>query len=164
MEESGTVVKVLGERAESKTASSLAEVEVAARGECAHCPAHGMCNWTGQRTRTVLAINTAGARVGDTVVISFKPAVRLRSSLVVFGIPALGMLAGVVLGSLVVRREAWAGVLAGAGLVLGFGIVRLLDLLASRSGRVLPVVVGIQNAKEPPQYQSVVNETIITRD
>lgn len=144
MEEAGRVVGVTGSRA---------EVEVAARGECAHCPAHGMCNWTGQKTKTVLAANEVRAQVGDLVIISLGRAAGIRSNLLVFGIPALGMLAGVLVGSLVIGRELWAGVLAGVGLALGFVVVMVIDRAAGRSGRVLPVVVRILGADAGPRLR-----------
>lgn len=132
MEETGRVTKILGNRA---------EVEVEAKGACEHCGARGVCNWTGEKTRTVLALNRAAARVRDKVVLATGRSAGLRSNLLVFGIPALGMLAGILVGSLALRRDLWAGVMAGVGLGLGFGIVKLIDLAAERSGKALPVIV-----------------------
>jgi hypothetical protein len=35
----------------------------------------------------------------------------------------------------------WSGILAGVGLALGFGIVKVIDVSVNRSGRSLPVIV-----------------------
>ncbi len=134
MEETGTVVGFRG---------TQAEVEIPARGECSHCPAHSLCNWTGQKTRMILAANAVQARLGDRVLLSLSPKRKVSSNLLVFGIPTLGMLVGVLLGSLVFRTELWAGVLTGVGLTAGFLLVKLIDGLAGRSGKILPVVVKI---------------------
>jgi hypothetical protein len=58
MRETGRVVSTRNDRA---------EVEVAAKGECEHCTAAGICNWTGTSLRKVLAVNKVGAAKGDTV-------------------------------------------------------------------------------------------------
>ena len=60
MRENGKVVSTRDDRA---------EVEVAARGECEHCTAAGICNWTGTSLRKVLAVNKVGATAGDAVVL-----------------------------------------------------------------------------------------------
>lgn len=132
MRENGKVVSTRNDRA---------EVEVAAKGECEHCTAHGICNWTGTSLRKVLAVNRAGAAAGDAVEIETVAGTGAKSNLLVFGIPVLLMLAGVLVGGLILRRDMWSAVLAGVGLVLGFGIVKVIDTRMNRSGRSLPVIV-----------------------
>jgi len=132
MRETGKVVS---------TNSGRAEVEVAARGECEHCSAHGICNWTGTSTRKVLAVNRVGAAAGDIVELDTVEGVGAKSNLLVFGIPVLFMVAGVLVGGLVLRRDLWSGILSGVGLALGLGIVKVIDISVNRSGRSLPVIV-----------------------
>lgn len=132
MRETGKVVSTKNDRA---------EVEVAAKGECEHCTAHGICNWTGTTTRKVLAVNRAGAAAGDVVEIDTVAGTGARTNLVVFGIPVVLMLAGVLIGGLVLRKDMWSAILAGVGLVLGFGIVKVIDIAVNRSGRSLPAIV-----------------------
>jgi positive regulator of sigma E activity len=139
MRETGKVVNVRGGRA---------EVEVAARGECEHCSAHGICNWTGNSIRRVLAVNRAGAVAGDTVELESTEGTGARSNLLVFGIPALMMVAGVLVGGLVLRKDLWSGILSGVGLALGFGIVKVIDIAVHRSGRSLPVIVRLAEKSE----------------
>jgi len=142
MEETGKVIKTEGGRA---------EVEVAVRGECEHCAARGMCNWTGQNTSSVIAVNQAGAVVGDCVILRTGHAG--RSYLIVFGIPALGMVVGVLVGGLLLKQDLWSGILAGVGLVLGLGVIKLIDLAAGRSGKTLPVIVRVIGPDETQRHQ-----------
>jgi sigma-E factor negative regulatory protein RseC len=132
MRETGKIISTRRDRA---------EVEVAARGECEHCTAHGICNWTGTSTRKVLAVNKVGAGTGDTVELEMTEGTGAKTNLLVFGIPVLLMFAGVLIGGLVLRRDMWSGILAGVGLALGFGIVKVIDIAVNRSGRSLPVIV-----------------------
>jgi sigma-E factor negative regulatory protein RseC len=132
MRETGKVVGTKNDRA---------EVEVAARGECEHCTAHGICNWTGTSLRKVLAVNKAGAAAGDVVELETVEGTGAKSNLLVFGIPVVLMVAGVLIGGLMLRKDMWSGILAGVGLALGFGIVKVIDIAVNRSGRSLPVIV-----------------------
>lgn len=132
MQEAGRIVAVRGSRA---------EVDVEARGECEHCSAHGICNWTGNTLRRVLAVNEAGAAVGDAVMLEMTEGTGAKSNLLVFGLPAALMLAGVLVGGLVLKKDLWSGILAGVGLTLGVTLLKVIDLSVSRSGRNLPVII-----------------------
>jgi positive regulator of sigma E activity len=132
MRENGKVVSTKNDRA---------EVEVAAKGECEHCTAAGICNWTGTSVRKVLTVNKVGAGAGDTVELETVEGSGAKTNLLVFGIPVALMFAGVLVGGLVLRKDTWSGILAGVGLALGFGIVKAIDVSVNRSGRSLPVIV-----------------------
>lgn len=124
-----------------------AEVEIEARGSCDGCGARGLCNWTGTKHRRVLAVNRIGAAAGDAVVIELAERARLGSNLAVFGIPAALMLAGTLLGGLLIS-DRWAVILAGVGLGVGLAVVKLIDVRAAKSGRSLPVIVRIDDAEK----------------
>jgi positive regulator of sigma E activity len=145
MRENGKVVAIRGGRA---------DVEVAARGECEHCSAHGVCNWTGTSVRKVLAVNKIGAAAGEAVELETGEGTGARTNILVFGIPVALMLAGVLIGGLVLRRDLWSGILTGIGLVLGLGIVKVIDVAVNRSGRSLPVVVRRLGSDEPGSRES----------
>jgi sigma-E factor negative regulatory protein RseC len=158
MRENGKVISTRNDRA---------EVEVAARGECEHCTAAGICNWTGTSLRKVLAVNKVGAAAGDVVELETIEGTGAKSNLLVFGIPVLLMLAGVLVGGLIMHKDTWSGILAGVGLALGFGIVKAIDVSVNRSGRSLPVIVGMtevrgQNAECRSQNEGVLNESVDT--
>ncbi len=156
MRESGKVVSSKNDRA---------EVEVAAKGECEHCTAAGICNWTGTSVRKVLAVNKVGAGAGDFVELETVEGTGAKSNLLVFGIPVLLMFAGVLIGGLILRKDMWSGILAGVGLALGFGIVKAIDISVNRSGRSLPVIVRkttegrSQKAECRSENEGAVNES-----
>ena len=139
MEEYGRVVSVDGDRA---------HVEVAAGKACESCAASAMCNWTGERTRSLLTRNVAGAVVGDRVKVRTEDSGRSRSAFLVFGLPALLMAGGVLVGSLL-WNNAGAAIAGGAGLLLALLLLRVLDRAAARSGRRLPMVVEVCSLREP---------------
>ncbi|MBN2465756.1 SoxR reducing system RseC family protein [candidate division WOR-3 bacterium] len=139
MRETGKIVSVSGGRA---------EVEVAARGECEHCSAHSVCNWTGTSVRRVQALDKIGVSAGELVELELDERIGARTNVLVFGIPALLMLAGVLVGGLVLHKDLWSGILTGIGLALGLGIVKLIDVAVSRSGRSLPVIVRLAEKSE----------------
>jgi positive regulator of sigma E activity len=141
MEEHGRVTAVHGDRA---------EVEVVPGEACRSCSASGFCSWTGKRQKLLTARNPAQAGIGDTVVVSTPESGRSRSAGLVFGIPAVGMLAGVLLGSLFWGNTG-AVVLGGIGLGAGLLAIKLIDMRAARSGRNLPVIIRRVDAGSLPE-------------
>lgn len=132
------MVRIDGERA---------EVEVVPGSACAHCGATGVCNWTGKKEKTVVARNPVGAKAGEVVVLSRSEKQAAASALLVFGLPALLLVAGVVLGSLLLS-ELWAGILAAAGLLVGVVVVLFVNRAAAKSGQGLPVIARIVSGSE----------------
>ncbi len=133
MEEDGRVVAVRNDRA---------EVEVVPGEACKRCGASGFCNWGGKKVKLVTARNEAGAEAGDKVTVRTPEKGRFGSAALVFGLPALLMVAGVIAGSLL-WNDTWAAILAGIGLATGLAIVKTVDLMAGRSGKRLPVIVRV---------------------
>lgn len=133
IEEPGLVMSVRGDRA---------EVQVVPAGGCDHCEAAGVCNWSGKREKTVLALNSIAARPGQRVVLGRTTAAGALSALAVFGLPASLLLAGIIIGS-VSGAEYRAAAMGGVGLLLGVVLVRVIDRAAVRSGRGLPVILRV---------------------
>jgi sigma-E factor negative regulatory protein RseC len=117
-----------------------AEVLVTPGEACGSCSNASYCGG-GNKKRRLLARNPLGAQTGDWVVVSVDEARGTLSALVVFGIPALAILAGVLAGGLLLGKDLWAGILAGVGLVAGVLVVKIVDRQAQRSGRGLPEIV-----------------------
>jgi positive regulator of sigma E activity len=138
IEEPGLVVSADRDRA---------EVQVTPHGGCEHCGARGICNWTGKREKVVLALNPIGAQVGQPVMLGRTVKGGALSALMVFGLPGGLLLAGVVFGSILLS-DKWAAGLAGAGLVLGVVLVRILDRAAAKSGRGLPRIMRLLSDSE----------------
>jgi len=129
-EEPGVVKTVYDDRA---------EVEVVPSDTCRHCGAAHLCNWSCERTRTIVARNPIGAEPGDRVYIQREEKERLRSGLLIFGLPALLMIAGVLIGATLLNDRA-AVILAGIGLLIAIVILRLIERHRAHSGTGLPVI------------------------
>jgi positive regulator of sigma E activity len=150
MDETGRVVAA---------GDSRVEVEIVPGDACRTCGAAGICNWTGDRRKLVTARNEAGARIGDSVVVRTPEAGRVRSAALVFGIPAAGMVAGAVGGTLA-GRDIWAAAGATAGLLAGAAVLGLIERGAKRSGSSLPVAVRLAEAGEVESCKGGVDEAV----
>jgi len=98
-EEEGWVKEVSGEKALVLTER---------RGECDHCLARKACHVVDDGKEVLAhALNPIGAAVGDRVKITMKEGALLRSSFVLYFIPALGLLVGSVLGYYLGKLFGW---------------------------------------------------------
>lgn len=70
------------------------------RGEvCGSCPCQGTCQALGRKTeRQIVAINRAGAKAGDWVLVSIGAGSFLKISSLVYLLPILGLVAGSSMG------------------------------------------------------------------
>jgi len=69
-------------------------------GACSACTAKGMCQSVGGGGEAeVVAINSADARVGDRVVISFRTGSLLKAMFLLYIFPIICLLAGAVIGN-----------------------------------------------------------------
>ncbi|MGQ9707488.1 MAG: SoxR reducing system RseC family protein [bacterium] len=132
-EEIGKVLSINGTRA---------ELEITPGAGCEHCGAKNLCNWTGKAGRRIVAHNPVGAQPGEMVIISRSSRAVIHSALLVFGLPVLGLISGIVLGEILLG-ETWAVVFAGFGLGLAIMIIRLIDRVRGSKGTNLPVIVRI---------------------
>ena len=87
--ETGVILEVRG---------TVAVVRAEAQGECAGCGAKGYCHGGAGGEKTVEALNDAGARAGDRVVISVPSKDFLRAAFQVYMVPVFGILAGAAAG------------------------------------------------------------------
>ncbi len=92
IEEIGTVRSING---------PLALVDVPRKSACDGCTA-GTCKVEDQFME-IEAFNRAGAKVGDRVVISVRPFTFTKGSMMVYGLPALGLVVGAVFGKEVMK-------------------------------------------------------------
>src|SRR5512135_3614856 len=93
IEEIGTVKSVDG---------LLARVNVAKKGACEGCTA-GICKPEDQGME-IEALNRAGAGVGQRVRVSIQSVAYVKGSLIVYGVPALSLVIGAVVGKEFVSR------------------------------------------------------------
>lgn len=100
-----------------------------------------MCQTRGG-THRVRAVDLVGARRGQQVLIDFPQRTFLLAAMLSFGIPLLGLLTGVLLGTSAAATEALGGVAGGAlGLGGAYLLLHLLDRRLLRWPR--PVIVAI---------------------
>lgn len=116
---------------------------------CDNCGHKGSCNMIeGADHMLVRAANNARARVGDNVELFLSTRTRIKSLLVLYILPVVGLLIGAVSGGSLSRliglSENLGTVLFTlAGLVLAFTLVRVLGKRMSSSEELTPVVSRI---------------------
>lgn len=142
IEENARVVRVDGE---------YAWVETGRRGACGSCSAEKGCG-TASLGRLfnpgpvqVRAQNRAGAREGDAVVVGLQDEILVRSSLVVYLLPLVFMLAGAMMAQALAKSEGWVALAGLAGLGAGFAVVALFGRRAARNPRYQAVVLRQQD-------------------
>ena len=110
------------------------------RGDCCEsCTSKGMCHTMGGgKEMEVPAVNTAGARVGDRVVLRMNTAPFLKATFLVYLFPVLLLVIGATIGEWLARSSTpyspLPAALAGFGsLALGLVVMKLTaDRLARR--------------------------------
>ena len=82
-----------------KTDSGTAWVKTVKSGACAGCSARGSCHAMGNSDEMeVKAINQAGAKVGDRIVLSFETSSLLKATFMLYVFPILLLIAGAAIG------------------------------------------------------------------
>jgi len=100
-------------------------------GACESCASKGSCSTLASgRKMDVQAVNSAGALVGDRVLISFESASLFKLTFLLYIFPIMAMFAGALLGQTVapfLHVDATTLSVAGAFLffLLAFGLVRI---------------------------------------
>ena len=122
IEEEGLVVALSGVRA---------EVETRRASGCGGCTADGACSTSllnrllGRRPVRLLALNRAGAEVGDRVVVGVDESALLRAALAAYLVPILALLAGAMLGRFLTDGAESGSLLGGSvGLLVAFAWLR----------------------------------------
>ena len=100
-----------------KAAGRIAVVQIEKRPECSACK---VCAFSGGKSRVkVKALNTAGAKAGDRVIVEAEKDNRALASFLVYVVPVLLAVVGVVVGAQCFEQELYAALLCLAGLVVG---------------------------------------------
>jgi len=82
-----------------KTEANTAWVKTIRTGSCSECSAREACHSIGGgKEMEVHALNPAGARTGDRVVIGFETGSLLKASFLLYIIPIFALIAGAALG------------------------------------------------------------------
>ena len=137
VEAQGQVVKVEDE---------FVWVETEIKSGCNHCSAKSGCGTgvlsgvLGRRRPQLRVQNSLGAKVGESVVVAVEESGVVTGSLVLYLLPLFMMMFGAVIGDSL-SGEVWAIILAGLGLVSGFGVAKVLTRGATVSRLLRPVLV-----------------------
>lgn len=144
MEEIGVIVLKQG---------PLAVVRVKKKSACDQCKS-GTC-MIADDTAEMEAVNDIGAEVGQTVRVRLMPMTYVKGSIVVYGIPALMLVIGAVLGKEFfagffpeVDSETVSALFAFGGLGISFIIVKVWSVYAEKRVEFKPVVEAILNETE----------------
>ncbi len=111
METCGTarVIRAQGRRA---------EVEIDRTSACGSCHSSDLCGaFSGRSNLRAEVDNPLGARAGQLVEISAGRAVGLKAAFMVYMLPAMFFVAGVIVGAEVLRWPPWASGLLGVGML-----------------------------------------------
>jgi sigma-E factor negative regulatory protein RseC len=108
---------------------------------CKKCDAGTLCHGAGSK-HTVLVENPLGAQVGDNVCVEQSPRKALLSAFIVFGLPVLLAVLGLVVGAR--WAEAWSIILGITGFVIGLIIAKILDNMLVRKKLWLPRITEIR--------------------
>jgi len=122
---------------------------------CGECVARGCCHMLGGGKEMLAeAINSVGAKAGDFVKIGIPEGTVTKASLVVYMVPALGLVGGGTLGYLVARPiGSDINLLTLLGSIVGLGIaftaVRLLSNTLSKKPSFRPEIIEIITPDHP---------------
>ncbi len=141
MEEIGTVRSING---------GIAIVDVPMKSACEGCTA-GVCR-PEQKHMEIEAFNRAGAVVGQKVRVAIKASSYMKGSMVVYGLPALGLILGAIFGKEILGRLFTAfdpDILSAAAgfttLCISFIIVRVWTNVSGKKTESKPVIDEILN-------------------
>jgi sigma-E factor negative regulatory protein RseC len=102
-----------------RTDSEAAWVKTVRSSACEGCTAKGSCHsMGGNKEMEVKALNTAGARIGDRIVLSFESAALLKATFLIYVFPIILLIIGAVLGQMLAPFIEFSP--AGLSVVLGF--------------------------------------------
>ena len=112
---------------------------------CKTCEASKLCHAAGKR-QTVMVENNAGAQIDDEVYVEQSPGIGLLSAFLLFGLPVVLALVGLIIGA---RWGQTGSLLIGVfGFAAGLVIAKLVDNRFIRKSLFLPRIVEIIAKKE----------------
>ena len=122
---------------------------------CDSCAAQKGCGTSaigkviGRQYTEVRALNRCNASIGDTVIVGLAEDMLLKSSLAVYLVPLLLMLAGAMTGELLLGGSFAAVAGCGAGLVAGFAWIQWFSARIARNERFQPTVLRTTTTARP---------------
>jgi len=136
-----------------KADSRAAWVKTVKSGSCAGCSARGSCHaMGGDDEMEVKAINEAGARVGDRIVLSFKTSSLLKATFLLYVFPILLLIIGAAVGQEMAAKFDFnpSGFSAIMGFTFFFAALLIIKITANKLARkneYRPKIIKIINSK-----------------
>lgn len=130
----------------SSVEGPLARVSVARKSMCEHCTA-GTCHMTDGGAE-IVALNNAGAKAGQRVRVVMKPYTYLKGSFVIYGVPALALVLGAVVGKELASSgaiaasdpEVMSALFAFGSFAVSFFFIKLWSMRAEKKTKYTPVI------------------------
>ena len=107
---------------------------------CKKCEAGPVCHAASAK-HTISVQNTLNARIGDDVLVEQSPGKALLSAFIIFGLPVILAIFGLVVGSR--WGETWSVVCGVAGFALGLVIAKFINNRLVRNALFLPRITEI---------------------
>jgi sigma-E factor negative regulatory protein RseC len=132
--------------------AGFAWVESVRQGGCSSCASKGACGSqllgealapaaNNQASNNVLARDSLGVRVGDSVILGVEEEGALGAAFLMYGLPLFGLMLGLLLAQ--PWGDLWALAAGGAGLGLALAVVRLLGRVSQhKSQNVQPIILA----------------------
>ena len=134
---------------------SMALVVTKAEPECQGCKARDACTATGGGGANVevRVHNTAGAKVGDIVIISMKGSSLLKASFLVYMVPIIALIGGIILGHslsgvISIDKDLLVGILGLLAFLGAFIWVKKKGDKLSGSKEFIPEIVSKKPARQ----------------
>ena len=130
-----------------KTGESKAWVKTIKRSECEGCASHDSCE--AAKEAEVEAINTIGAKIGDTVVVGFETGSLIKVSMMLYLFPVLAMIVGAVIGSKLapvynIDESIMSAIFSFSFFFLSFICIRLTSSLLSGNTKYQAEIIKIR--------------------
>ena len=142
IEETGTVIKVEG---------ITARVKVQKRGSCEGCAATGACD-PSEGGMEIEALNPVHAKAGQTVKVSITAQSYLKGTMLIYGLPLIGLVAGAITGKVISEEyfkgfdsDASAALIGFTAFIITFLFVRVWSKKAETRKDYKPVIEEILN-------------------
>ncbi len=127
-----------------------AVVSVPKKSACEGCTL-GTCS-AEEKSMEIEAWNEAGAKAGQRVRVSIKSYAYMKGAMIVYGLPAVALVAGAVVGKELVSRvfpsadpDVLSAVFGFAACILSFAVVKIWAHKAGKKTESRPVVAEILN-------------------
>ncbi len=149
-----------------KADSRAAWVKTVKSGDCAGCTARGSCHSMGTSdAREVEAINEAGAKEGDRILLLFETSSLLKATFLLYVFPILLLIFGAVLGQAMAPRLDFSpsGLSALTGFSFFFAAVLIVKTRANKMARkheYRPKVIKILARARQMDHVASVNERV----